>query len=270
MITAENIFAGNIQEATFSMREGSQKFFRNSELPGKLIRVSESSPPRQVKNEVRAMKALIEVFEERYGIATVKPEYVIGPGNVEGEACAFFICDEILHGRPADTVLEEDGYAESLDQLNNVFISHTTDVRNEGGLFNTEIMHLSQYLMSGDTPVLVDAEPQFSCIMPPPEDRLYGDSEKVPIIHMMETIVYNAVLLSRAAGHRTPSSMNAELFLNELHLYEAPIQRARQTLLNALKKNSILDLEHFFDPDADLPWQSLQYARSSRVYAADL
>jgi hypothetical protein len=41
--------------------------------------VSESSPPRQVKNEVRAMKALIEVFEERYGIATVKPEYVIGP-----------------------------------------------------------------------------------------------------------------------------------------------------------------------------------------------
>ena len=270
MSTAETLFAGKIQKATFDSREGSPKFFRNSELPGKIIRECESLPARSVKNEVNAMQGLVSVFEDEYGIETVRPKYVIGPGRTSSEARAYAICDEIPNGITADLAIEQGSYVAPLDDLNSKFIQHTKDIASEGGVYNTELMHLHQYVMKGDTPVLVDVEPHFSRIMAPPEVRLDRDRDMIAIIDMLEGVVHNAIQLSRIVGKRTESSLEAEVFLNELQLSEGPIRKARAVLRLALRENSDAMLKEFFDNESDDEWQEFQHSTATRMFVDQL
>jgi hypothetical protein len=270
MSTAEKILAPHLKEKSFPLVDRSKKFFTHSEVPGKLVREGESLPVRSVKNEVHAMNTLLSEFEDRYGIATVKPQYIIGPGDKDGEARAVIVCDEIPYTETAEVVLASGKYSESLDELNIKFIQHAKDLSDEGGIYNTELMYLGQYVMAEDTPVLVDVEPHFTRIIAPPEARIYGDVEQVPIIEMAEAIVQNAIMLSMNIGHRSQSSLEAEKFLKGIELHEPPIQRAREALLRALQESSIDLLSDFVDTEDDTEWQKLQYSKSSRTYVADL
>ena len=270
MSTAENILAPHLTEIDFPYVDRHKKFFHHSELLGKLVREGESQPVRAVKNEVRAMRGLLTEFEERYGIATAKPNYIIGPGDNTEEARAVIVCDEVPHDETAERLILSGKYSESLDDLNMKFIQHANDLAVEGGVYNSELMYLGQYVMSEDTPVLVDVEPHFSRIMAPPEARIYGDVEKVPLIEMAEAIVQNAIMLSTNAGHRSKSSLAAEEFLNGIELTEVPIQRARATLVAALQQSSLDKLEDYIESENDIEWQKMLHAKAARTYVADL
>lgn len=271
MSTAEKILAPKLKEISFPMVDRAKKFYRHSELPGKLVRESDSVPIRPLRNEVHAMKRLVGEFEDRYGITTVNPQYMIGPGDRQGEGRAVIACDEIAQGETAEALILSGKYSASLDALNEKFIQHAKDLSEEGGLYNTELMYLGQYVMAdNDTPVLVDVEPHYTRIIAPPEARIYGDVEKTPLIEMAEAIVQNAIMLSTNAGQRTPSSLEAEKFLEELELSEPPIRRARDAILEALRESSIDKLSDFIDGEEDIEWQKMQHARTSRTYVADL
>jgi hypothetical protein len=270
MSTAETILSPHLTEINFPYVDRHKKFFHHSELPGKLVREVDGQPVRAIKNEVRAMRGLVSEFEERYGIATAKPNYIIGPGDNAGEARAVIVCDEVPHEETAERLILSGKYSESLDDLNMKFIQHAKDLSAEGGVYNSELMYLGQYVMSEDTPVLVDVEPHFSRIIAPPEGRIYGDVEKVPLIEMAEAIVQNAIMLSTNAGHRSKSSHAAEEFLNGIELTEASMLRARAKLLAALKESSLDRLEDFIESEDDIEWQKMLHARAARTYVADL
>lgn len=270
MSTAEKILAPHLTEINYPLVDRHKKFFRHSEAPGKLVREVEGQPVRVIKNEVRAMSGLVQEFEDRYGIATAKPKYVIGPDDKSGEATAVIICDEVPHEETAEQLIFSGKYAEPLDELNLKFIQHAQDLFAEGGVYNSEIMYLCQYVMSGDTPVLVDVEPHFSRIIAPPDARIYGDVEKVPVLEMAEAIVQNAIMLSNNAGQRSKSSIAAEEFLNGIELNEAPIQRARARLVAALQESSLDRLEDYIESEDDIEWQEMLHAKAARTYVADL
>ncbi len=270
MSTAEKILAPHLTQIYFPLVDRSKHFFRHSELPGKLVRECGSEPVRAVKNEVRAMTTLITTFEDRYDIPTAKPNYLIGPGDSDGEARAVIVCDEVPHTENGEALLLSGKYSEPLDELNRKFIHHVKDLSEEGGLYNAELMYLGQYVINEDTPVLVDVEPHFTRIMAPPEARLNGDAETVPIIEMAQMIVQNAIMLSSNAGQRSPSSYEAEKFLEGIELSEPPIQRARDALLEALRGSSLHMLEDCIDGREDIEWHKMQDSRASRTYIADL
>ena len=133
MSTAEKILAPHLTEINYPLVDRHKKFFRHSEAPGKLVREVEGQPVRVIKNEVRAMSGLVQEFEDRYGIATAKPKYVIGPDDKSGEATAVIICDEVPHEETAEQLIFSGKYAEPLDELNLKFIQHAQDLFAEGG-----------------------------------------------------------------------------------------------------------------------------------------